>query len=331
MGIVGIIANPYSSKDIRRLTGSARVVTDWEKVNVLRRIIIGIQSLGTNSIVAMDDSAHLVKRSFNYPGITIPVEFLDQPIMGNANDTLVASQNMAEKEIDVLISLGGDGTNRMIAKGFDQHNILPVSTGTNNVFPYDLEGTHIGVCAGLIASHKVNASDCTTTSKQIVVTLENGDKDLALVDLAISTASFVASRAIWDFNDLDEVFLTRCELLDLGLASVGARIQPIGVKDDYGLAYKISKSDTTTRRKILSPIGPGTVQEVPLSEWSLISQNEVITRDISKCTLAFDGEREIQISGNQQVQIELIRQGPHIVDVGGCLQLAADKGVFDLG
>ena len=44
MGTVGIIANPYSSKDIRRLTGSARIVTDWEKVNVLRRIIIGLQS-----------------------------------------------------------------------------------------------------------------------------------------------------------------------------------------------------------------------------------------------------------------------------------------------
>ena len=191
MGTVGIIANPYSSKDIRRLTGSARIVTDWEKVNVLRRIIIGLQSFQVGSIVAMDDNAHLVRRAINHPGITADVEFLELPIRGNANDTLLASQHMAEKQIDVLISLGGDGTNRMIAKGFDKHIVLPVSTGTNNVFPYDLEGTHIGICAGLIASQAVDKKDCTVQSKQIVVTLENGDKDLALVDLAISTANFI--------------------------------------------------------------------------------------------------------------------------------------------
>ena len=329
MGTVGIIANPYSSKDIRRLTGSARIVTDWEKVNVLRRIIIGMQSLKVDKILAMNDSAHLMQRAIKHPGISLPVEFLDQPVMGNANDTLLASQKMAEIGIDVLVSLGGDGTNRMIAKGYDQHTVLPVSTGTNNVFPYDLEGTHIGICAGLIASHKVDKSDCTVQSKQILVTLENGDKDLALVDLAISTANFVASRAIWDFNDLDEVFLTRCELLDLGLASVGARLHPIAVDEDNGLRYKIAKTAVATK-KILSPIGPGTIQEVLVSDWGIIDKGEIITRDISRCTLAFDGEREIQITKPQTIQIELIRKGPFIVDVGSCLKKASEQGNFDI-
>ncbi len=329
MGIVGIIANPYSSKDIRRLTGSARIVTDWEKVNVLRRIIIGIQSLDIDGIVAMDDSSHLVRRSINYPGINIPVEFLEQNILGNANDTLVASQKMAEMKVDVLISLGGDGTNRMISKGFDQHTILPVSTGTNNVFPYDLEGTHIGICAGLIATQKIDYSQCTVPSKQILVTLENGDTDLALVDLAISNANFVASRAIWDFNDLDEVFLTRCELLDLGLASVGARLRKIQIEDDYGLAYQIAKGKEVSH-KILSPIGPGTIQQVLVSGWDIIEIGKPITRNISRCTLAFDGEREIQITQAQDVQIELIRKGPYIVDVAKCLEKAAEQGGFDL-
>ena len=329
MGTVGIIANPYSSKDIRRLTGSARIVTDWEKVNVLRRIIIGLQSFQVGSIVAMDDNAHLVRRAINHPGITADVEFLELPIRGNANDTLLASQHMAEKQIDVLISLGGDGTNRMIAKGFDKHTVLPVSTGTNNVFPYDLEGTHIGICAGLIASQAVDKNDCTVQSKQIVVTLENGDKDLALVDLAISTANFVASRAIWDFNNLDEVFLTRCELLDLGLASVGARLQTIGIEDEQGLMYKIAKASEVSK-KVLSPIGPGTIQEVLISDWGLINRGQVITRNISRCTLAFDGEREIQITNEQNIQIELIRKGPFIVDVSACLEHAVQQGDFYL-
>ena len=237
--------------------------------------------------------------------------------------------NTSEKQIDVLISLGGDGTNRMIAKGFDKHTVLPVSTGTNNVFPYDLEGTHIGICAGLIASQAVDKKDCTVQSKQIVVTLENGDKDLALVDLAISTANFVASRAIWDFNNLDEVFLTRCELLDLGLASVGARLQTIGIEDEQGLMYKIAKASEVSK-KVLAPIGPGTIQEVLISDWGLINRGQVITRNISRCTLAFDGEREIQITNEQNIQIELIRKGPFIVDVSACLEHAAQQGDFYL-
>ena len=56
----------------------------------------------------------------------------------------------------------------------------------------------------------------------------------------------------------------------------------------------------------------------------------MITRNISRCTLAFDGEREIQITNEQNIQIELIRKGPFIVDVSACLEHAAQQGDFYL-
>ena len=329
MGAVGIIANPYSSKDIRRLVGSARIVADWEKVNILRRIIIGLQSTGVDELYAMNDSSHLIVRACDYPGIFIKPQFLDQLVFGNPNDTMVASKKMAEIGVKVLISLGGDGTNRMIAKGNDQHCLLPVSTGTNNVFPYDIEGTHMGLCAGLLATGAVEASECTVPSKQIIVTSDDGLHDIALVDLAISYSSYVAARAIWNVNDLYEVFLTRCEPLDLGLASVGARLHPITVNDDQGLAYKIS-NDGNSVRQILAPIGPGTVQEALISEWNILQLGEKLTREISRCTLAFDGERETQIINPQTIQIEIKRVGPYIVDVKKCIQLGINARCFDV-
>ena len=58
--LVGIIANPAASKDIRRLVAQGRVVPDWEKVNTVRRVLLGLQSVGIEHVVAMRDSSHLV-------------------------------------------------------------------------------------------------------------------------------------------------------------------------------------------------------------------------------------------------------------------------------
>ena len=41
---------------------------------------------------------------------------------------------------DLIVTLGGDGTNRVVAKGCGNVPITPISTGTNNVFPKVVEG-----------------------------------------------------------------------------------------------------------------------------------------------------------------------------------------------
>ena len=42
---------------------------------------------------------------------------------------------MKELNVSCIVTLGGDGTNRVVAKGCGSVPILPISTGTNNVFP----------------------------------------------------------------------------------------------------------------------------------------------------------------------------------------------------
>ena len=65
--LVGIIANPSASKDIRRLVAQGRVVPDWEKINTLRRVLLGLQAVGIQNVVAMRDSSPLVERARDDP------------------------------------------------------------------------------------------------------------------------------------------------------------------------------------------------------------------------------------------------------------------------
>jgi predicted polyphosphate/ATP-dependent NAD kinase len=55
MSKVGIIANPASGKDIRRLVAYASIMDNNEKTNQLRRLIMGIDAAGVDEILIMPD------------------------------------------------------------------------------------------------------------------------------------------------------------------------------------------------------------------------------------------------------------------------------------
>ena len=74
-----MIANPAASKDIRRLVAQGRVVPDWEKVNTVRRVMLGLQSVGVKRVLAMPDSSNLVRRASDDPNISIGLEFVYMP------------------------------------------------------------------------------------------------------------------------------------------------------------------------------------------------------------------------------------------------------------
>ena len=59
---------------------------------------------------------------------------------------------MVANGVRCLITLGGDGTNRIVAKASGDVPLMPISTGTNNVFPVMIEGTIAGLAAGLAAA-----------------------------------------------------------------------------------------------------------------------------------------------------------------------------------
>ena len=332
MALVGIIANPAASKDIRRLVAQGRVVPDWEKVNTVRRVMLGLQSVGVKRVLGMPDSSNLVGRASDDPNLSIDLEFLDMPSRHSEDDTIRAAASMAERSVDCLVTLGGDGTNRAVAVGCRTIPIVAISTGTNNVFPAMVEGTLAGLAAGLVAQGRLELSEVAVPSKIMNVYVDGELRDIALVDVALSKERFVATRAIWDIDTILEVFLTRAEPASIGLSSIGARLQSVSLADEGGLRYSIAgpgeqASESST---VLAPIAPGMVPAVVISSWQRMAEGERLVVEKRDCTVALDGERAFSVNRSHQLEMEVRRDGPPVIDVNLALTIAASQGLFNL-
>ena len=332
MALVGIIANPAASKDIRRLVAQGRVVPDWEKVNIVRRVMLGLQSVGVTSVLGMADSSNLVRRASEDPTLSINLDFVDMPAFYSEGDTVRASGIMAERGVDCLVTLGGDGTNRAAVVGSKDIPMVAISTGTNNVFPTMIEGTLAGLAAGLVADGKLPLVDVALSSKVMNVYVDGELKEFALVDVALSKERFVASRAIWDMETVFEVFLTRAEPASIGLSSIGARLAEVSLVDEGGLQYCIADAEAPTPedRLVLAPIAPGVIPPVAISSWRRMADRERITIEKRYCTVALDGERSFAVTDAQQLELEVRRDGPPVIDVNLTLKVAANRGLFNL-
>ena len=59
MACVGIIANPSSGKDIRRLVAHGSVFNNNEKVNIVRRVLLGLDAAGVDTVLTMPDAFNI--------------------------------------------------------------------------------------------------------------------------------------------------------------------------------------------------------------------------------------------------------------------------------
>ena len=331
MATVGIIANPAASKDIRRLVAQGRVVPDWEKVNTVRRALIGLQSTEVERVVAMPDSGNLCRRAADDSSISIPLEMLPMSPLYTEGDTTRAAALMAEMGVGCLITLGGDGTNRAVAMGTNQIPMVAISTGTNNIFPVMVEGTLAGIAAGLIAGGRLPVADAAVVSKTLQIRVNDEFRELALVDVAISRERYVATRAIWDLNTVYEVFLTRAEPAGIGLSSIGGRLRPLSLGDVGGLRYRLAGPDDAANPEatVIAPVGPGMVEPAVIAEWGLLQEGAPVALERRYCTIALDGERSLVLTPDDSVEIMLARNGPPVVQVPRALLRAAQLGLFN--
>ena len=142
----------------------------------------------------------------------------------------------------------------------------------------------------------------------------------------------MASRAIWDMETVFEVFLTRAEPASIGLSSIGARLAVVSLADEGGLQYTIADAETSTAgdRAVLAPIAPGIVPTVGISSWQHMADGERIAIEKRYCTVALDGERSFAVTDSEQLEMEVRREGPPVIDVNLALKVAANQGLFDL-
>ena len=194
-------------------------------------------------------------------------------------------------------------------------------------------GTLAGLAAGMVANGRLDLAQVSQSSKIMNIYVDGELKDIALIDVALSKERFVSTRAIWEIDTLYEVFLTRAEPASIGLSSIGARLEAVSLADEGGLQYSIADSEEgedSSNRTVLAPIAPGVVPPVVISSWQRMADGErysIVKRD---CTVALDGERAFSVNRTQQLEMEVRRDGPPIIDVELALKVAAAEGLFDL-
>ncbi len=310
---VGIIANPSSGKDIRRIVAQGWVVSDQEKIAIVRRLLRGLEAAGVERALFMPEPLNIGYKALEGLGeTTLQAETLAMDITARQEDSTRAADMMVAQGVSCIVTLGGDGTNRAVFKGCGSRvPLLPISTGTNNVFPEFQEGTTAGLAAGMVAKGAVAREVACWHSKVLVLYKQEKPVDLALVDLAISTNSVIGSRAIWDVSKLNELFLTRAQPESIGLSAIGGMIHPLNARSPLGLHLRFGTDGKTVR----AAIGPGLFADISVRAIREIVVGERISLKLNHpVTVAFDGERDMTAHPDDVLEVELNADGPWVVD-----------------
>jgi len=330
MSKVGIIANPASGKDIRRLVSHATTISNTGKTDIVKRVILGLDSTGVDEILIMPDYYGIGVRALdalNHHPLSSKIAFLDLEIEGNQEDSIQAARRMKESKVACIITLGGDGTNRVVSKACGTVPLIPISTGTNNVFSAMTEGTTAGMAAGILARGVVDEKKVTMTSKKMKLLGEGEEKDLALVDAVVVTESFIGARALWDMHRVNQLFLTRAEPGSIGLSSVGAALRPFRSQDPFGLLVEVGPGG----ERVQAPIAPGLILEVEVKSFRHLEPGERVPIFLSPSIIALDGEREIEVNRPGQFELTLGMDGPKVVSIPRVIREASRKGFFRAG
>jgi predicted polyphosphate/ATP-dependent NAD kinase len=329
---VGIIPNPMSGRDIRRVVAQASVFPNTEKTSMVLRIIRAVGALGVERVLLSTDAFGIaagvlreVRRLRAAPPsarVRLPeIEFLTLPrSTGSATDTTEYARIVAQRCSAAVVVLGGDGTMRAAAPGLGDTPMLALSTGTNNVFPIMLEATVAGMALGLIATGRARApiERAKVLHVDVVRADGTGRHEIALVDVCVNTIGEIGSRAVWKTDSLRELYCTFAESDAIGLSSIPAQIMPTGRTAPNGVAVLIGPSGRSSRT-VLAPIAPGLLEPVGVDACEPLHPGVTRHVGLARGTVALDGERELEFGPGDRIGVTLAADGPRVIDVPAVL------------
>ena len=325
---VGIIANPMSGKDIRRIVASGLVVGNHEKANIVVRVLKALDALGISEAVLMPDGSGLAKRIIQDTQLeTTELRLLDVPYtLSSWKDTAMAAEMMSQQGFACIITLGGDGTNRITAKACGDTPLIPISTGTNNVFPEMIEGTIAGLAAGLVASGAVRDTEVCRRAPMLELLKDGHPVDNALIDLVVLASHDVGSRAVWETESIKELFLADIRSNAIGLSAIGARLGHMTERGENALHIETGEAG----EQVLAPLAPGLIDAITVSHHHIFSRDQVVPINNLPGVAALDGEREVVMHEREDWAVRLSNKGPRVIDVNAAMRLADERKAFTL-
>lgn len=325
---IGIIANPASGRDLRRLTATAGLYSSTDKASTIQRLLAAFGATGIAQVLLPSDMTGIaaavlkasqgpVARDQHWPAL----EILDLPLSQTVADTRLTTRLMVERGVAMIAVLGGDGTHKAVAAEAGDVPLLTLSTGTNNAFPELREATSAGLAGGLQATGRVPAGIGLRRNKRLLVQVpEQGVCEWALVEVAVSPQRFIGARALSRSEDLAEVFACFAEPHAIGLSALCGLWCPVSRLDPYGAWVHL---DAHAQHALLAPLAPGLLQGCGIGASGRLEPGIAYPLSLPCGTLALDGEREIEFTEHDTPTVTLDANGPLTVDVEAVLAYAA--------
>ena len=297
------------------------MVTHEAKMDCVARIAAGADAMGVDEILIVREPFRIAERALKWMSLNANVTLLDIELSHNMADTERAISAFCSHGVDHIVALGGDGTHRVIVKTAPDIYLIPLSTGTNNVFPLTVEATIAGEVAALGAKGFLTEAGLCPRAKVAKLVIGTRVSDIGLIDVVRIENDFVGNYRPFDPTNLREMVLTRAEPDAIGMSPIGGLMDPVGADDDWGLYVRFGAGYS---RRV--PVSPGYFRDVHISETRRVRFGQESTFD-STGLIAIDGDRLHRIEPGEHVSVEVNRNGPHVYDVAASMRFAAEQGL----
>jgi len=327
-GKLGLAVNPMSGRDVRRLAARATNMTHEAKRDIVARVAAGADAMGITDIYITREPFQISSGALEHMKLKANVHVIEHALANDASDTERSMQAFLDAGCSTFVSLGGDGTNRAIVRAASDIDLIPLSTGTNNVFPVLAEPTIAGMVAGLNAcGHLANAEKhgLKRRVKVLHVTTPRA-VDVGLIDAVLLRRDHVGNLLPFDAGRIAEILLTRAEPNAIGMSPIGGFIHPVYAEDDHGLLVTSGQSDES----VLAPLSPGLMRRVAIDSVQEIAF-DAPTRFTGPGVIALDGDRDHKLEAGESATLSIRRDGPFVLDIEAAMRWAVAQGIMAPG
>ena len=331
---VGIIANPVSARDIRRIVSHAGNLSINDRANIVLRLLAGLAASGVEDVLIMPENggirAHLlrmIERESRAGRRRFPqLAYLEMPVTGTSEDSAEAARRMRDQGVGAIVVLGGDGTCRVVVSQCGGIPVAGVSTGTNNAFPELREPTVTGLAVGLAVTGQTPRERAFCWNKRLEVRV-NERREIALVDVAVVSERFIGARAIWRTENFRDLFVTFAGPDGIGLSSIIGLLAPLDRQAPAGRRARLAPPEGAKTR-LAAPIAPGLIEEIGVGSLETLLPGTVYRPGVTAGAFALDGERELTFGAADEVSVRLEVDAFRSVNVSACMADAAGRGLL---
>ncbi len=331
---LALCVNPMSGRDVRRLAARASNMTHEAKRDIVARVAAGADAVGVTDIYIAAEPFRIASLALEHMNLRAKVHCLKLPIRNNASDTETNVAAFLEAGCTSMVSLGGDGTNRAIVRALgdqcEKVHLMPLSTGTNNVFPVLVEPTIAGMVAGMQARGLLAdaPAELQQRAKVLHITDDASVNDVGLIDAVLLRDDHIGNMLPFDAQKIERMLLTRAEPDGIGMSPIGGLLEEVSAVEDAGLLVDLqTQAPPNTPGQFLAPLSPGLFAPVVVKDRTKVALGAAVSFS-GPGVLALDGDRDHKIVAGSELQVSVRRDGPWVLNAQPVMRWAVAQGIM---